>query len=78
MNFVFFSNECPKCKILEERLAEKKISYEISKDTEILKNNNIISFPALKVNDRVLSFYEAVCFLKDFDFDEVIKNGNSE
>ena len=74
MTFVFFTNGCPKCKILEERLDEKNIKYEISADPTILKENNLISFPALKVNEKVLSFYEAICFLKDYDFDEVLKN----
>lgn len=71
MELVLFTNGCPKCKILEERLDEKNITYISKHNPQVLKDNNLISFPALQVNEKILSFYEAICFLKEFDFEEV-------
>ena len=55
MASTLYSNGCPKCKILKQRLDEKGIEYEESDDIEFLKANNILAFPALNVDGKILS-----------------------
>ena len=65
MKIIFYSNNCPRCKILKQRLKDKKIKYIKSKNAEVLKKHGIMSFPALKVGDKILNFLEAINWLKN-------------
>jgi len=65
MAITLYSNGCPKCKILKQRLDEKRIEYEEKNDPEFLQKNRILSFPALVVGGRILKFYQAILWLKN-------------
>jgi len=65
MKIKLYSNDCPKCKILKERLDEKEIEYEEKNDTEFLKKHGIFSFPAMEIEGRILKYYEAIKWLKN-------------
>jgi glutaredoxin len=65
MRITLYSNGCPKCKILKERLYKQKIEYEEKYDTEFLEQNNIFSFPAMKIDEEIFNFYEAINWLKN-------------
>lgn len=59
MEIIFYSTNCPKCKILEKKLTEKNIKFT--------KNNNVVEMaelgidqvPVLSINGSLLSFVEA-------------------
>ena len=59
MEIILYSTNCPKCKILEEKLTEKNIKFT--------KNNNVIEMselgidqvPVLSIDSKMLSFVEA-------------------
>ena len=70
MQIILYSNGCPKCKILKERLNEKGLKYEESDDAEVLKNNNILAFPALDIGGKILKFYNAINWLKNQKMEE--------
>lgn len=55
-----FSSGCPKCKVLKQKLDDKKIKYEISEDFDELVQNNLQTVPVLKVNGEYYQFNEAV------------------
>lgn len=63
---VLYTTNCPKCRILEKKLQEKNISFSICNDVEEMKKENIYSAPHLKVNDKLLSFYEATQYVNSF------------
>ena len=65
MNIVLYSNDCPKCKILEKKLNEKGIKYEICRDVGLMPNKIIEAntVPWLKVNDELLNFGQAVKYI---------------
>lgn len=60
MAITLYSNGCPKCKILKERLDEKGIKYKESSDTNFLEQNKILAFPALSIDGKILKFYQAI------------------
>lgn len=60
-----YSNGCPKCKILKQRLDEKEIEYIERSDTGFLERNNILSFPVLVIGSKILKYFEAINWLKN-------------
>lgn len=57
---VLFSNHCPKCTVLEKKLNQKNIEFEISSDFDEIKELGFQFLPVLKVNGEYLDFMEAV------------------
>lgn len=56
-----YSTDCPKCKILETKLKQKNIDYEICTDIERMKSLKIMSAPILEMDDgNRLNFADAV------------------
>ncbi|MGM9858073.1 MAG: hypothetical protein ACI311_02335 [Bacilli bacterium] len=60
MNITLYTVDCPKCKVLEKKLNNANIKYDICKDTKIMTAKNIIKLPMLGVDDKLLTFKEAV------------------
>lgn len=59
-DIVLFSSGCPKCKVLKQKLDNKKIKYEISEDFDELITQNLQTVPVLKVNGKYYQFSEAI------------------
>ena len=68
MKAVLYSNRCPRCEILKDRLKKHKIEYEEKDDTEFLIQNGIFSFPAIKIDEEIFNFYEAILWIKNQNF----------
>lgn len=62
---MLYSNGCPKCKILKQKLDEKNINYEICSDIDIMIENGFRSMPMLKVNETVMNYLEAINYIKE-------------
>lgn len=59
-DIILFSSGCPKCKVLKQKLDEKKIKYTISEDFEELIRQNLQTVPVLKMNGNYYQFSEAI------------------
>ncbi len=59
MNVILYSTHCPKCRMIEKKLDQKKITYTVIDDVEEMKRLNFHSLPVLKLDDKVLTFKEA-------------------
>ena len=59
-----YSTGCPKCKVVEAKLKQKNVSYEVEKnpDTIVAKGQElgILSAPILQVDDEYFDFAKAV------------------
>ena len=60
MNVVVYSTNCPKCKVLESKLAAKQIPYEVNTDVEEMRKLGIMEAPMLEVDGELLGFVAAV------------------
>ena len=60
MNIILYTVDCPKCKVLEKKLNNANISFEVCKDTKLMAERNISKFPMLEVDGEMLTFKEAV------------------
>lgn len=63
-----YSNDCPKCKLLKKKLAEKEIPYIMSMNFAVLDEEGIMSLPVIAVEEedgiQYLSFEESMAQLK--------------
>ena len=59
-NIILFSSGCPKCKVLKQKLDDKKIEYEVSEDFDELIAQNLQTVPVLKVDGEYYQFGEAI------------------
>lgn len=57
---VLYTIDCPKCKILERKLKEADIEYEVVKDVDTMMSLGISSAPVLKVDEDLMAFNDAV------------------
>jgi glutaredoxin len=56
---ILYTTHCPKCKVLETKLNQKKLSYTIVDNVDEITGMGIMSVPVLQVNDDLFSFVEA-------------------
>jgi len=60
-----YSTGCPKCKVLEAKLKQKGIDFNVINDIKILQEKNILSVPVLEINEKLYNFVEAVNFVNN-------------
>lgn len=61
-----FSTNCPQCKVLEKKLEQKGIQFEITNDIEELIKMGIKRAPILKTDDgQYLDFSNAIKYVND-------------
>jgi glutaredoxin-related protein len=60
MQVKLYSSNCPKCRILKQKLTDSKIEFEEENDVQTMLNMGLDTMPILGVDDRLLSFGEAI------------------
>ena len=66
-NIILYSNQCPKCKILKEKLDAANIPYTEENDVEKMLSMGMESVPALEVDGELMSFNNAVKWIGERD-----------
>lgn len=64
---ILYSTGCPRCKVLEEKLKQKQINFEINNNTEEMLKLNITNVPVLKIEDKLLNFVDAVKYVNSLE-----------
>lgn len=60
-----YTTHCPKCKVLESKLNKKNIEHYICEDVNIMQNKNIINLPSLEIDEKILSFKDAINWVNE-------------
>lgn len=61
---VLYTTGCPKCRILEKKLNDKKVTYDVCDDIDKMRSIGIMSVPLLEVEEgKRLSFYDAIKYV---------------
>ena len=63
MKVKLYTTHCPKCKILEERLNEKKVKYEVIDNIEELQKMNFKSDPNLEIDGKIYKYLDSIRYL---------------
>jgi glutaredoxin-related protein len=59
-----YTTGCPKCRILEKKLTDKKIEFEKCEDTNKMAELGITSVPVLQDADgKMMAYFDAVKFV---------------
>ena len=61
MHVILHTTNCPKCRVLEQKLNMKNIAFEKNTDIdiELLKSKGFMSAPVLQVGDKFMDFVSA-------------------
>ena len=65
MDVICYSIGCPKCKVLEMKLKQANIPFNIISDIEIMKEKGFKESPKLEVDGIVMGYKEAVEWIKE-------------
>ena len=65
MMIIFYSTNCPKCKVLKTKLDKTNIQYTVNENIDEMLQLGIQSVPALQIDDVILDFGQAVKWLKE-------------
>ena len=61
---ILYTTHCPKCEILERKLKEKGVAYQICDDADMMRGLGISSVPALEFPDRtIIDYFAAVKYV---------------
>jgi len=59
MNVILYSTHCPRCVVLEEKLEDADIEFELIEDQNIMQEKGFMSAPMLEVDGQVMDFVKA-------------------
>ncbi len=59
MNVILYSTHCPRCVVLEEKLEDADIKFELIEDQNIMEKKGFMSAPMLEVDGQVMDFAKA-------------------
>ena len=60
MNVTLYSTNCPKCRVLETKLRQNNIEFDVNHDVEVMKEKGFEFLPQLEVDGVIYGFKEAV------------------
>ena len=60
MNVILYSTHCPRCLVVENKLKEKKIPYELFSDEQAMLSRGIKTVPLLEVDGTQMTGSEAI------------------
>lgn len=63
MDVVFYSTDCPKCKVLKAKLDSKGIDYTVFNDVDKMVEMGITTVPDLMVDGKLMNFKESIDWL---------------
>ena len=65
---VLYSTDCSKCKILESKLNDHNIKYDVCRDKEVMKSKGFRSVPMLELDDgTTLTYGKAVKLVNNWE-----------
>ena len=67
MDIVFYSTNCPKCKVLKAKLDSRGIKYKIVDDVDEMLSLGISTVPCLGVNGNIMNFKESVDWVNSME-----------
>lgn len=58
-----YSTHCPRCRVLETKLTQKNIEFNVVTDVNKMESLGIQSVPILEVDDKLLNFTDAIAWV---------------
>ena len=82
MSVVLYSSGCPMCKVLETKLNQKNIKFEISDNLDYLVEQGVQTLPQLGINNSLIDFKNSCNLVNQYDgntdFESFVASKKSE
>ena len=65
MKIVLYTTHCPRCEVLEKKMAAKGIIHEIVTDTTLMVKKGFATAPMLEVDGKLMDFKEANTWINE-------------
>ena len=62
---ILYSTNCPKCKVLETKLKNKNIEFEICNDIDLMLSKGIQQAPYLEIDNELMDFSNAIKWVNE-------------
>lgn len=62
---ILYTNYCPKCEILDRRLNDAHIEYDMVDNVDYMISLGLTHTPMLGVNGKILNFSDAINWIKE-------------
>ena len=62
---ILYSTNCPKCKVLETKLKNKNIEFEICNDINLMLSKGIQQAPYLEIDNELMDFSKAIKWVNE-------------
>jgi hypothetical protein len=70
---ILYSTDCPKCKILADKLDKEGVQYEVCTDVDLMQKKGFMSAPMLEVCGKTYDFTSALVRMR-----EIVYNAEGE
>jgi glutaredoxin len=67
MKVILYSTGCPKCNVLNAKLNNKNIEFEIINDMDIMLEKGFMQAPMLEVDEKVMDFSAAIKWINEME-----------
>ncbi len=68
---ILYSTNCPRCKILKEKLDSANINYVEENDVDIMLSLSMSEVPQLKINDNIYNFTKAMKWITNLGSEQI-------
>lgn len=62
---ILYTTGCPKCKVLEKKLRDKGIEFQVENDVDLMIEKGYLMAPVLVVDGKEYEFGEAVTWVNE-------------
>ena len=62
---ILYTTHCPKCNVLEKKLKNKNIEFEICEDIDLMLSKGIQQAPYLEVDNELMDFSKAIKWVNE-------------
>lgn len=66
MSIILYTTHCPKCLVLEKKLASKNIEFEEITDNELMLKKGFTMVPVLEADGKIMDFKEANTWINEY------------
>ena len=66
-NMTLYTSGCPNCRLLKQKLDDKKLNYNIVDDVDKMVELGFTRVPVLEVDGKYLDFNEALMYLQNIN-----------
>ena len=64
---VLYSTNCPRCRVLEKKLNEKNIIFELVNDEDVMIEKGFMTAPMMEIDGSLYDFKNAVDWINGLD-----------